>query len=297
MLARASIRRCQRSLAVRGLAATERGEGDVVAEGDAVQQRLPGRGEARRRRPAARLHDLVAAGDQPPHRLDREQVAGARLAARPSRRCRARRRSWRGWRSGAPRRAQAVELAQRLLGLAGVADDAEAAALAAADRPAPGPAAATSQPKSGSPQAGQGGFSGPAPASSGTTGVLLCVVCAACAVAYGPCAAGAQRRSTFHEKGLQVGAPRRELGVGGPLGAAGALATFARGRPAHRLALLRRRRQRRRRRGGPALGPREQRLRHARRSMLQALGFALLAVPLVYLFRAVAARSDGCAPS
>ena len=47
MLARASIRRCQRLLRRRGLAAPERGEGDVVAEGDAVQQRLPGRGEAR----------------------------------------------------------------------------------------------------------------------------------------------------------------------------------------------------------------------------------------------------------
>ena len=115
--------------------------------------------------------DLVAAGDQAPHRLDREQVAGARLQAGPAG------AAERGGEAGAvgdPRSlavAQAVELAQRLLGLAGVADHAEPAALAAADRAAPGPGWAESQPKSGSPQAGQGGLSGPAPASSGTTGV------------------------------------------------------------------------------------------------------------------------------
>ena len=84
MLARASMRRCQRSSAGAASARPERRQRHVVAEGDRVQQRLPGQHEARRRRPAAPAHDLVALGHQPAHRLDREEVVDARFEPGPA---------------------------------------------------------------------------------------------------------------------------------------------------------------------------------------------------------------------
>ena len=131
----ASIRRCQGSAAGTALGAPERPEGDVAPEGEGVDDRLPHRGDPGARRPAGALHDLIATGDQPTHRLDREQVAGAPLEAGPA---------------GPPSQAEKpprlvideasggfepVELAQCLGRLTGTGHDAEAAALAAADRP------------------------------------------------------------------------------------------------------------------------------------------------------------------
>ena len=122
---------------------------------------------AQRRRP----HDLVAVGDQPAHGLDRVEVVGAGLQAGPAGAAEPGREAARLAIRIAPSAAQPVEhraapprrspaspttprpqLSQRLTGPA---------------RPGREPIS----PNSGSPQAGQGGFSGPAPASSGTTWV------------------------------------------------------------------------------------------------------------------------------
>jgi len=105
-----------------------------VAEGDAVQQRLPGCGEGGEGLPAVRLDDLVAAGDQAADRLDGEEVADLGLEAGPA-----------GAAEGTgeagavvdPHRvplAVGVEIAQRLLRTTRLADHTEAAALAAAHR-------------------------------------------------------------------------------------------------------------------------------------------------------------------
>ena len=86
-------------------------------------------GAQRRRR-----HDLVALGDQPARRLDREEVVDARFEPGPAG---AAERAGEARPVDDPRPllvAEAVERGERLLGPRRLADDAEAAALAAADR-------------------------------------------------------------------------------------------------------------------------------------------------------------------
>ncbi len=135
MPARASIRRCQGSPRRHRRKPSERPEGGVAAEGDAVEQGLPGRREAGERLPAGRPDDLVAAGDEASHRLGGEEVAGARMQPRPAG------AAERAGEAGAvldPDRlavAERVELPQRPPGAPRLADDAEAAALAAPHRP------------------------------------------------------------------------------------------------------------------------------------------------------------------
>jgi hypothetical protein len=168
MLARPSIRRCQRRFA---LVASPR---PSAAEGDAVQQRLPGRGEAGQRCPATRLHHLVAARHQPPRRLDREQVAGARLQPGPAG------VAERGGEAGAvgdPQVALAVEalqLAQCQLRFAGLADDAQPAALATADGTVQ-PGLGREPAEEGLPAGGAGGVLGPGTGLERHHGGALCV--------------------------------------------------------------------------------------------------------------------------
>ena len=275
------MRRCQRCPARGGLAVAEGAEGDVVAKGDAVQERLPGRGQARGRGPATGLHDLVAAGDEAPNRLDREEVAGTGHEAGPAG---AAERGGVAGPVGDPGATvvvpEAPELVQCLLGPPRVADDPESATLAAPDRD-PESAGRASQPNSGSPHAGQGGFSGPAPASSGTTGVRCASLMrgsvrprrgsvpeptrgpecrASKTIAWEARWATPVALATFLAVALII-SPSFFSEVSGAGDAAVLRSTDAHG-------------------GSVALA-----------GVLQGLGFALLALPLVYLFRVVRARS------
>ena len=85
-------------------------------------------------RPAAAADDLVALGHQAAHRLDREEVVGARFEPGPAG---AAERAGEARPVDDPRPllvAEAVERGERLLGPGRAADDAEPAALAAAHR-------------------------------------------------------------------------------------------------------------------------------------------------------------------
>lgn len=126
-------------------------------------------------------------------------------------------------------------------------------------------------PKSGSPQAGHGGFSGPDPASSGTTGVC-CVPGIACSVrAVQGKAEILEWESRWAKPAalvtlVAVGLLVASVFVGGAVSGDGE-AEVLRSTHEHSSAVT-------------------------ATSLLQAFGFALFALPLFFLFRAAQARSD-----